>query len=154
MREAQGEELWLPEHLEVAAAEAQRGRELVNPQEERLRELISGKSGIIPKEELFRAIGLDAHRTSNRNPTHELLVDRVMKAEGWVTDRKRKSAATFGFGKQQENRVRVFKRDGPDGSGDVWLRFDAETSGFLESQFDYSEEFSEIAHEHNLSSLT
>ena len=124
---SKGEKLFLPEHLHAAVTSAQEARILVNPVEQRLTELISGLHGILPKEELYAALGLDGARTANRRTSHDQLINRVMENNGWKKTRKRNDS----WGSKDDNRVYVFIRQTPfEGDGNFWLHYDPDQKQF------------------------
>ena len=126
--ESQNEDLFLPAHLEADAIKAQKLRQLVDANEERLKELVSEKYGVVPKEELFAALGLDGYRTSSRRPYHDQLIDSLMQTEGWTKDRLRQPKSAYPFGDNFDNRRKVFVRNAADGKdAGTWWRYDADS---------------------------
>ena len=112
-RESHDEDLFLTAHLEADATKAQKLRQLVDANEERLKELVSEKYGVVPKEEFFAALGLDGYRTSSRRPYHDQLIDSLMQTEGWTKDRLRQPKSAYPFGDNSDNRRKVFVRNAP-----------------------------------------
>lgn len=92
----------------MEALTIQQARQLVNPLEERLRELVLDKFGIIPKEELYGALGLGGPRTSVRKIGHDQMIESVMEEEGWTSKRRRKPNK---MGSHRDNRENVFLRE-------------------------------------------
>ena len=87
--EAQGERIYLtPEEFDQAVVEQQK-REVIDPIEERLGDLISGiENGFIATECLYAAVGLQD--VSKRKDAHAKSIARVMRANGWTQNRRRK----------------------------------------------------------------
>ena len=87
--EAQGERIYLtPEEFDQAVVEQQK-REVIDPIEERLGDLISGiENGFIATECLYAAVGLQD--VSKRRDAHAKSIARVMRANEWTPKQRRK----------------------------------------------------------------
>jgi len=86
--EALGERIYLTRAEFDQAAHEQKKREVVDPVEERLSDLIAGiADGFIATECLYAAIGLQD--ASKRKDAHPKIIARVMRLNEWVTGRRR-----------------------------------------------------------------
>ena len=65
--EAAGESLVLPKHLWAIAAEGQRERMIIDPWQERLSELLDGRSGVILSNDIYEMLGIPLERRSGAN---------------------------------------------------------------------------------------
>jgi virulence-associated protein E/DNA primase RepB-like protein/primase-like protein len=87
--EKAGEAHWLTGNMVGAAARETSKREVVNPIEEKIAELLSdAPDGFVPSEELWRALGLD--EAARRNQYHLDSMGDATRKLGWRWARKRK----------------------------------------------------------------
>lgn len=102
----------IPEPLWAEAAAAQDGRRVINPIEERLSELLDGVEGVIPKEQIWLALGRsDAAAVRQQREMNDLT--DAMKKLGWKPEQRRAPRG---------KRVYVYVKPvlGPE---PVWLEF-------------------------------
>lgn len=132
--EKQGEELFLTGAADKESLEVQAARTVRDPLEERLKEIVADKFGIIPKEELFSALGLGGNNTAKRTIRPDTLIDRVMKQNGWESQRLRKPKGYSGTSPGAGDRCRVFVRNDPNSNhNNSWWRWDQYESKFVKS---------------------
>jgi predicted P-loop ATPase len=105
--EAKGEALFLPEELRPQAKEAQASRQIFHPWREKLETLLDGHDGIIAKDDIYAALGIE---TGRLNKTFAGEMANHLTQLGWTAARRRHPDKKLG-------RVHVFSR----GQGENWL---------------------------------
>jgi predicted P-loop ATPase len=103
--EATGEALHLPDELRSQAEDAQTARRISHPWRERLETLLDGHSGIVLKEDIYAALGIECGR---QNKTFAGEIANHMNQLGWTAHRLRHP---------DKGRVHVFRH----AECNVWL---------------------------------
>jgi predicted P-loop ATPase len=103
--EAAAEALYLPDELRPEAQDAQTARRISHPWKERLDTLLDGHSGIVLKDEIYAALGIDSGR---QNKTFAGEIANHMIQLGWKPCRLRHP---------DKGRIYVFRH----GESNVWL---------------------------------
>jgi predicted P-loop ATPase len=111
--EATGEPLFLPEELRPYAKEAQASRQISHPWRERLETLLDGQEGIIVKDDIYAALGIENGRL---NKAFAGEIANHLTRLGWMATRLRHPEKKLG-------RVHVFRR----GQRENWLQVVVET---------------------------
>jgi hypothetical protein len=115
--EATGMSITLAEELWPVATKEQQARMVIDPVEERIEDLVGDRTGTLPMEEIYRAIGLGSERTTQRTSKTDATIRRVMTKLGWEWTRIRSPRALLGG--RGDNRVRVWQR----GDSSQWWIF-------------------------------
>lgn len=87
VRESAGEAIYLPPEIEAIARAEQAKRYDIDDRQQILEDLLEGKSGFAPNDELYAAIGVV--ETNNRHPGISKIVTAAMKRLGWTSAKKR-----------------------------------------------------------------
>ncbi len=87
VREANGEEIHLSHEIEALARVEQAKRFDADERQQLLEDLLEGKSGFAPSDELYRAIGVT--ETKDKHPGITKLVTAALTRLGWHSDRQR-----------------------------------------------------------------
>ena len=111
-RAREGESSAVRPEFWAEAALAQERRMVSDAIQERLEELLEGKSGVIEKVDVWRAI---TGRSDLPTPAEAVRITRAMKALGWKPDRRRKL---------KSGRPHCFSKDVPADATGHWLTWD------------------------------